>query len=429
MLHASPADDSAQTNPLFKLTVARDKHFKRDIAEWSGSLDELRVVFRALDLRDDKDGRCYVAATLLDGKRNLKSVDEVHLLVFDIDGGQSESELLKIVSDADVAAILHSTHSHRTTKTQISTTHYEKWAKQSKQPLTPTTETLKDYLQVKGKGHLTNVTWNDIDGGWERLPDIGNVYIVEHDPVDKFRVLLPLAKPITVSKLASTNEGCNAAYKAIYHGVAQHFGFVFDEACADPTRLYYFPSCPKAKADLAVFYEWDGALLDWESIPRAGTKTTAVAVSTSKPPCEIDGRNLRAWAPNRGEFDVEGLIEKYLPDQILLPRSSGGFVITCPFEAEHSDVGGMGTFACNATDQYPWNIYCSHASCQGEGRKRLDFLREWIVQEFFSLEELEAFSGEKVPHASKGMTLAEKMARDAAFNARVTIALEKEFQW
>lgn len=418
---------STPDSRIFKFTAARDKHFNRDVAEWSGTLDSLRAVFRKLDVRDDKDGKAYVAATLLGLKRNLKSVDAVHVLVYDIDGGQSEDELLKILSGADVAAVLHSTYSHKTTRTHVVTEHYEKWAKANKRPPAPTLEFMREYLAAKGKGHLQNVAFDDMHG-WERVADKGNCYIIEHDPVDKFRVLLPLDKPIIVSKLASTNTGCNDAYKAIYHGVGNHFGFAFDGACADPTRLYYFPSCPKDKTDVAVFYEWDAPLLDWKAIPRAEIKKTA-ASSGSKPACEIDGRNLRAWAPNRSEFDVEGLIEKYLPDQILMPRSNGGFVVTCPFEAEHSDVGGMGTFACNATEQYPWNIYCSHGSCQSEGRKRLDFLREWIAQDFFSLPELEAFSGEKVPFARKDLTLAEKMAQDATLNSRVTTALAKEFQW
>jgi hypothetical protein len=397
------ASVSSQTGPYpeqrFKITVARDRHFKRDVAELVLTLDDLDVKLRALDERDDKDGLCYVAATLLGLKRNLKSVDEVHLLVYDIDGGQTEDALREILADADIVAFLHSTYSHKSKRTQILTDHYERWAKQAKAPTTPSLSNLKQYLAAKGKGHLTNIKWDDVNGAWERVADVGNCYIVHHDPVDKFRVLLPLNKPIVVSKLANTNAKCNDAYKAIYHGVGQHFGFAFDEACSDPTRLYYFPSCPKGKADIAVYRTYDGALLDWESITRAEIKPTAATAKgvMVKPAIEVDGRNLRAWEPNRGEFDIEGLIEQYMSGQILAPRSNGGFTITCPFEAEHSDVGGSGTFASNANGSYPWNIHCSHASCQSENRKRLDFLREWIAQELLTVAELEAFSGKKVP--------------------------------
>lgn len=383
----------------FKIAVAPNRHAKmwdeKDLT--ISQLGDLMV--GGHDPRDNKDGLCFVAATLLDGKRNLKSVAEVHILVYDIDGAQSLDEVRKILSDTDVFAYVYTTYSHKSTRTEILTEHYEKWAKQAKEGAAPNLERLQKYLTAKGKGHLTNIVFDDMQG-WERIADKGNCYVLEHDPVDKIRVVLPLDKPIVIAKLGSTNAKCNEAYKAIYHGVGQKFGFEFDPACSDPTRLFYFPSCPKDKISLAWFAEYgepEGPFLKWESIERA-TITTKKAMETGGTG-SVDDKPTRAkeygvtdkngmwfdlwhWYENhKFAFDIEGLIERALDDQILAPRANGGHTITCPFEDEHSDVGGMGTFASNEDGgERGWTIYCSHASCQSENRKKLDFLKEWVSQ-------------------------------------------------
>lgn len=382
----------------FKLCIAKDRHSKH-WQEKTLSMSDLGDLFIGGHApRDSKDGLCFVSATLLDGKRNLKSVNEVYLLVYDIDGAQSLDEVREIVGAADVTAFVYTTYSHKSTRTYILTDHYEKWAKQAKVPTTPSLNNLKQYLEAKGKSHLSNIKWDDVNGAWERVADIGNCYVVDHDPVDKIRVVFPLDKPIVVSKLGSTNAKCNDAYKAIYHGVGQKFNFDFDPSCSDPTRLFYFPSCPADKLAIAFYREYEGAFLDWTSVPRVtvSTKKTLEAAADGqtgidKPKRTEDymvydheGRRINLWtwyANNRQfDYDIEGLIEQCLPDQILAPRSNGGHTITCPFEAEHSDVGGTGTFACNADGQNPWTIYCSHASCRSEDRKKLDCLKEWITQ-------------------------------------------------
>ena len=113
------------TSKTFKFSVAntaKAKHF----SDGSFNYDQLDQAFNVLRPRDEKDGDCFVAGTLLDGKRNLKSVDEIHMLVYDLDGQQSLEDVQNILAERDVAAWLYTTHSHRTSKTQISTTHYEK---------------------------------------------------------------------------------------------------------------------------------------------------------------------------------------------------------------------------------------------------------------------------------------------------------------
>ena len=184
------------SDQLFKLTFAVNAHSKL----WSErelTLDDLRDMVHpeSRAYREDKDGLCFVAATLLDGKRNLKSVDEIHVLVYDVDGAQSLEEVDALVGAFDRTAFLYTTHSHKTTRTEVVVDHYEAWAKKTNERLTPTLATMLAYLTDKGKDFPQNVRF-DPSKDYERVADKGNCYVIAHDPIDKIRVLVPLAKPI-----------------------------------------------------------------------------------------------------------------------------------------------------------------------------------------------------------------------------------------
>ena len=373
------------------------------------TLDELRELVAHRDIRPNKDGTCVIGATLLDGKREANSVETVGVLIFDIDGKQSLDEVDALLDAANVTAYLYTTHNHRKTRTNIVVDHYERWAKTHKKPLTPTLALMTEYLASKNKGPFGNLRFED--DWYERVAGEGNVYFVRHEPVDKMRVIIPLSTPIVLGTLAASNREVNDAYKRIYCGVGTTLGLAFDVSCADPCRLHYLPSCPKEMAEHARAREFDGPLLDWTQYklvsPLRARGDTANAANSLR--VMIGDRNLNRWAPNFGAFEIEGFLDQLLPDQILSARNRGGHTITCPFEAQHSQPGGAGTFASNGDGQYFWQIHCSHASCQDAGRKRLDFIAEWIKQGFVSVEQLEAFSGHKVPREESAVSVMQKL--------------------
>lgn len=374
----------------YKLTFAENATSKRWV-EKTVTLDELREIIADREIRDSKDGLSFVAATLLDGKRNKNSVDEIHLIVYDFDGGESLENVHKILDQSNLVAFLYTSHSHRSERTNIVVDHYEKWARSHKKPLSPTAALMQEFLEAQGKRHLTNVRFQS--DWYERVADKGNIYYVLHDPVDKFRVVLPLAKPIKISKLAASNAKALDEYKSIYNGIGIGLGFRdFDTACSDPCRLFYLPSSPPASANVARTIEYDGALLDWEQYPRTpiSKKTIETKPGEETPNkaeeyiiVDHEGKrvNLGGWF-NRNHFDfnIEELLTTVLQDEIYAPRDKGGYTIRCPFEAEHSEPGGPGTFACNSDGLRPWTIHCQHNSCTSAGRKRLDYLKQWIAQ-------------------------------------------------
>jgi hypothetical protein len=66
-----------------------------------------------------------------------------------------------------------------------------------------------------------------------------------------------------------------------------------------------------------------------------------------------DGFNLRGWASKHAKrFEVQTMLEDVIGgDFIREPRQSrqAGTHVECPFEAEHTNLGGGGTYVVNAS--------------------------------------------------------------------------------
>ncbi|MGE3701800.1 MAG: primase-helicase family protein [Hyphomicrobiaceae bacterium] len=400
------------------------------------TLDAAAAKFGLHATRANKDGEAYVAATLLGGVRNLKNVQEVHFLVFDVDGEMSIEDADALVGNFDRTAWLVTTHSHKTDRTEVVVEHYKKWAAENKQTGRPTLESLRAYLVAKGKGWLVErgLTF-DPANPTEHVENKGNCYIVRHRPLDKFRVIFPLSEPINIPALDESTNSAVEVYKDIYHAVGNAVGLPFDHSCSDPCRLFYFPSCPAHLQDEKRALDFDGALLDWREfrgIPRQGSPSTADTneaetidreqatgdSTTEDRECAVGLYDLRAWARTVHAFDVAGLVAKYLPDVDRRERVRGGFTITCPFEAEHSAPGGDGTFCDNANGAgQAWVIRCSHNACVE--RTRLDLLKGWLDTKVITIGDLEAYSGVKVPLVDK-VSVADFDSLIDAFDNRTT---------
>ena len=76
-------------------------------------------------------------------------------------------------------------------------------------------------------------------------------------------------------------------------------------------------------------------------------------------------------------------------------RDEGGVHIECPFENEHTEPGGTGTFVINASENgdHGFSIFCSHSSCKtrrgrGASVDRLLFLRKILEDGWLKLDDL-----------------------------------------
>jgi hypothetical protein len=75
-----------------------------------------------------KDGTCYTPATFRGINRKKNDADEIGIVALDADCGHSFEEIIDAVEKAGLAAIVHATHSHLTTESEISCRDYDKWA-------------------------------------------------------------------------------------------------------------------------------------------------------------------------------------------------------------------------------------------------------------------------------------------------------------
>jgi hypothetical protein len=361
------------------------------------TLEQLSGVFQH-EVSAQKDGWCFVPGALAGGERKNTAVTQVDFLVYDIDCDMTVEALDAKLDILGTYAIMYTTYSHKTTTTLVATSAYLKEADAKRWPRTPTLESMTAYLKEKGKDHLRNIQF-DAKQGVLHGGD-GMMWEVKHDPVDKMRIVFPLKTPIVLSQLDVVTSQALAIYTSIYKGIGDAIGLPFDPSCADAARLHYMPMHKEHADHRAVLY--DGPLLDWEKYPRAAMPTAGrKGVGNS----DFDPANYRVldrdqhlidlakWdMKNRDSFDLEDMLLRVLPegsDGVKKSRDAGGYVICCPFEEEHTTPGGEGTYAVNASDEYPWTIYCSHASCKDvKGRRRLDYLKRLIETGFVTRADL-----------------------------------------
>lgn len=347
--------------------------------------------------RAAKDGPCYLPGLTEDNERKSQKVSRIDFLVYDVDGTQTESEIRAILESLGVLAWMHSTHTHLKNSSSIKAEHYASWAEKNEEPATPTRESIRKF------GLVTKKVWTNVD--FDISEDVthqnGNrSYTVHHDPIGKFRVILPLRRPIILKKTDCGRSEAIKEFKAIYHGVGQSLGIKYDHACEDPSRLYYLPSCPPSGEPLLFKFGSRDKLLDYSDYAPMPKQTSGASgarqewknssgnngrksddhnslIVTDSTGAEID---LRKWDKKcKLAFDIERAVRGSLPKSMVrAERGDGGFHLECPFESNHSEPGGNGTFCTNAKDGRPWTIYCCHASCLTAERARLDYVAELI---------------------------------------------------
>jgi hypothetical protein len=363
--------------------------------------------------QDNKDSNCIIPGILVGDKRASTDVKQVDALIYDVDGLQSIEDAQKCLEKVDTYSLIYTSYNHKTSNSEIAGKKYVAWANKNGAQTPPSDEDMRRFLDENDKAHYTNVK----SLGVEHISG-GIFFKISHDPIDKFRVVIPLAKPIIMMGLSYNSTECSDIFKSIYHGVGHTLGLKYDNSCSDPARVYYLPACHAknmAKAqvisvntdyvyneELRVM-EFDGEpkLLDFDEYPR---KTLAPKNNRSSSGyssnafddkvVDIAGKEikLKDWSHNHPDFDIEELLQTVLAEEDIRGDRTGkpGFHIKCPFEDNHTKPGGSGTYAvngdanCAADDKLRyWNIYCTHDSCKsmvGDSSQRLYHLKELITQ-------------------------------------------------
>lgn len=324
----------------------------------------------------EKDGFSFLQGVAIDGKRVKTSISHMEFLVLDLDTGESIETIKRRIAELGYFAIIYTTHSHLKNVTEIKRDEILRYFEISTDP---TIQQIKQWLQ-EVKSYQNDIV--------EKLKIIktehqsgGVKVVVEHNPMQKFRVMFLLDKPFVFAERGTTHKAAMEEWSERYAAVSKKIGAFFDTSCTDPSRLFFTPR--HAKGTSYEIHILGGKMLDIEDfdpIPRSQWKTESLI--WDKVAADLGDKkqyrtnNVMKFLAKYGDyFEFEDFIREVDPDGDRGRRSNGpGSTWRCPNDGQHSNAGDdadKGFFCFNASESETGQgafAYCMHSSCFGLDR-------------------------------------------------------------
>lgn len=345
-----------------------------------------------------KQGPSLVFAESLGGARKDSAIKTMASIGLDIDSGAALDDVVEKLIELELFALVYTSFSHGKSRIELK---HDDIVRKLKLDDTPNRSQVQAYLREHHKDRFDAEFIDSIDViDFRHQTKDGLRVIVETPPLDKFRVIIPLAEPVELSSLGTTLSQWKTAWEDAVCGVAVNMlGVNFDSTSCDVNRLFYTPRHP-AESD-----DWYSCVIQGEPLrfdeiepysksayvnnrddndPFAkGTGAVGDERETFYTP---KGFNLNRWhSKHKDRFLITDVIETFCDDKIVKAGNErvGTVHVQCPFEHEHSTTGGTATMCMNPTESSEgyWTVFCRHDACQG--RHKLEFLKEMIDQEWF----------------------------------------------
>lgn len=349
----------------------------------------------------NKAGACVVLGSSIGGARMAKSMDTMYAMGVDIDSGASLDSMLDRLQELGVFCLVYTSYSHGRSGLQLK--HDDVIRKLKIKPSELNRTQVQRYLREFDKNRYDDAFINAVDIVTMKMQVKDGVVIdLSTPPLDKYRLIFPLATPVKLIDLAETQTAALEAWENKITGLATEFLCVhFDTSCTDPSRLFYTARHAKDAADwyCAIVR---GEPLKFEDVPsvkkssytnnRRPLNAFEMAGGAGDgdggvPLCFTpSGASLNEWHRKaKDRFNMADLLEDLCPDRIRVAggEAQGHVHIECPFEGEHTSEGGTATMVVNAIDSPNgyWTWFCHHDACQG--RHKLQFLEEALRQGWF----------------------------------------------
>ena len=333
----------------------------------------------------EKRGACIVPASFRGERRVQAEACEIGIVMLDADCGHTLDEITAAVCDKGWAAVIHSTHSHMTTRTKVNRARWE--AFRAECPIAA-----EDYF-LREKGYLPTVT-----KGARIAETLSKDVVFEHSPCPKFRIALPLLRPWKAADYPD-QKTANAAWKARIKALAANLGLHHDQSCTDTSRLFYLPRhAPGAPFETLVIKGKDcdiwslaDAPLELETKPQNAPAIGSLQSVTTKD-IETGGKtDLTQWAAEYGDrFLIATALQARAPSALTGHVADGvKHHIRCAADDRHTDPApDAATFVIDAgqSDNGGFVYHCRHAHC--DGRDRLEFLARMIERGWLSTDDL-----------------------------------------
>lgn len=351
-----------------------------------------------------KEGAAIVLGSSIGNGRTAKSMQTMYAIGLDIDAGYPLDSMLDKIEDLGLACIVYTSHSHG--RPGLSLKHDDVIRKLKIKPSELNKAQVQRYLREFSKNRYEESFVSKVEiAQAKKQTKEGLVIELTTPPLDKYRLIFPLAEPVTIVDLAGTHTEALEVWEDKITGLAREtLGVHFDTSCTDPSRLFYTARHSKDAADwyCAIIR---GQPLRFEDVP---TVKKSAYLNTRKPMNAFEmaggagtpgadsiphchtpgGASLNDWhymAKNR--FNMADLFEDLCSDRVR-GGGHGKVEIECPFEHEHSTEGGTACMVMNPDNNSEgyWTISCRRDACQG--RHKLQFLEEALRQNWFDEDQL-----------------------------------------
>lgn len=315
-----------------------------------------------------KDGTAFMQGTAIGNERKATAIDALCVMGLDVDSGIRPEKVVEKVSGLGLTSIIYTTASNMKSETFLVEASFNHWRKREKLEHDATVapeEHVRRYL-------LEALQWEQwivdtVKVGERKHTGKGMGWALNHAPMPKFRVVFPLNEPFVIAKQAMSQADAIALWKRKIVGLAQKLELPIDEACLDPSRLFYLPR----HAEGMPFGVWitGGDALDFQTIPEGKVKGRAqkgtgdkwqdagADMTREKKPHVITngGFDLTVWAAKTKaseNFDIAALFQNAAPGHIRADQSDTKKTVDCPFET-HSNAGDSEDTGCYVENPRP----------------------------------------------------------------------------
>jgi len=345
-----------------------------------------------------KQGASIVPSENIDGARKDSAVKTMYAIGIDIDSGTSLQHVLDRLVEEEIFSIVYTTFSHRKAEFELK---HDDVVRKMKLSETPNRAQIQEYLRLHHKTRFDRefISKVEIVESRKQTKD-GLRIILKTPPIDKFRVVIPLAEPVELADLANTLAEWKDVWADAVTGFCRNtLDAHFDVASCDVNRLFYTPRHPKGDDNWRSYVVMGEPLAFPDIEPYSKAKylkerepegdpflagTTGDVEQYLMP---NSGRSLNDWHRKyQSRYLMADMLEVHASEYIRVAGNErqGTVHIECPFEHEHSSSGGTATMATNpeANEHEVWTIFCRHDACAG--RHKLEFLQQMLDDGWFS---------------------------------------------
>ncbi|MDB5431417.1 MAG: CcrColossus [Caulobacter sp.] len=331
-----------------------------------------------------KDGPGFVLAEIAGDNRRKQAVKACFGIGLDIDVGMPGAEIDEALGKLGCLAVRYTTFSHGKKVSQFNKDKIVKFCDAEGIDFGP--EAVIRFLREKSRWHDAVLSTAEYIG--DEHEATGLMACISHAPMQKHRIVMPLAVAFDPTKVAKTHALGMAKWAEVCKALARLLGDLpMDNSATDPSRLFYFPRHLKGRPhDTTVF---GGPLFDWNDLAldgggaASGVKASATAADEQK--AGIAPLTTR-WAGKRADgLQIADLLRAECEERVRQDNTSK-ITIDCPFDEDHSNPGDpndAGCFAVNAGEggNTRFVIKCSHDACHG--RDNLTMINRMLADGWF----------------------------------------------